>query len=69
MDSHTVTVVSKGYVNTENSQMASICAIFTSKYHTKQLNPWLNSSASCVVNYNRLSAWQGERELFKEHQD
>ena len=33
-------VVGKGYVNIENSQMVSIGAIFSSKYHTKQLNLW-----------------------------
>ena len=48
-----------GYINTENSQMASISTIFTSTYHTKQLNLWPNSSASHVVNYNWLSAYQG----------
>ena len=55
-------VAGKGYVNTENSQMASIDAIFTSSYHTKQLNPSVNPSADCVVNYNWLSACQGEME-------
>ena len=30
-------VVGKGYINTENSQMESTGAIFTSTYHTKQL--------------------------------
>ena len=41
-------VESKGYVNTENSQMAFIGTIFTSTYHTiaKQLNSWPNSTAS-----------------------
>ena len=29
------TVAGKGYVNTENNQMASIGDIFTSAYHTK----------------------------------
>ena len=52
-------VAGKGYVNSENSQMASIGAIFTSTYHTKQLNPWTNSSASHVINYSYLSACQG----------
>ena len=32
-------VASKSYVNIENSQIASVGEIFTSKYHTKQLNP------------------------------
>ena len=45
--------------------MASIGAIFTSTYCTKQLNPWPNSSASCVVNYSRLSACQGDIRPFE----
>ena len=45
--------------------MASIGAIFTSTYHTKQLNPWPNSSASRMVNYSRLSACQGDMEPFE----
>ena len=57
----------KGYINTENSQMVSISTIFTSIYHTKQLNPWPNSLASCVVNYSWLSADPGAREPFKDH--
>ena len=35
-------VAGKGYVFTKTSQMASIGVIFTSTYHTKQLNPWPN---------------------------
>ena len=58
-------VAGKGYVFTKTSQMVSIGAIFTSAYHTKQLNPWLNSSASRVVNYSRLSASQGDVEPFE----
>ena len=58
-------VVGKGYVFTKNSQMASIGAIFTSTYRTKQLNPWPNSSTNRVVNYSRLSACQGDIELFE----
>ena len=65
MGSHKV--VGKGYVNTENNQMASTDAIFTSTYHTKQLNPWPNSSASHVVNYSWLSVCQGEVETFENH--
>ena len=38
--------------------MACIGAIVTSTYHTRQLNPWRNSSANRVVNYSRLSACQ-----------
>ena len=45
--------------------MAFIGAIFTSTYHTKQLNPWPNSSASHVVNYSRLSACQRNIQLFE----
>ena len=63
MGSHEV--AGKGYVFTKTSLMASIGAIFTSTYHTKQLNPWPNSSASCVVNYSRLSACQGDMEPFE----
>ena len=58
-------VVGKGYVFTKISQMASVGAIFTSTYHTKQLNPWPNSSASRVVNHSRLSACQGDMEPFE----
>ena len=58
----------KGYIKTENSQMASNIAVFTSTYHTKQLNPWQpNSSANCVVKYSRLSVCQRERETFTDH--
>ena len=45
--------------------MASIVAIFTYTYHTKQLNPWPYLSASHVVNYSRLSACQGDVEPFE----
>ena len=38
--------------------MASVGAIESSTYHTKQLNLWPNSSASCVVNYSQLSVVQ-----------
>ena len=48
-------VAGKGYVFTKTSQMASIRVIFTSIYHTQQLNPWPNSPASRVVNYSQLS--------------
>ena len=37
-----------------------------SKYHTKQLNPWPNSSANRVGNYSQLSACQGEMEPFED---
>ena len=60
-------MVGKGYVITKNSQMASIGAIFTSTCHTKQLNPWPNSSASHVVNYNGLSPCQGKIGPFEGH--
>ena len=58
-------MVGKGYVFTKTSKMASIDAIFTSTYHTKQLNPWPNSLASRLVNYSRLSACQGDIEPFE----
>ena len=45
--------------------MASIGVIFTSTYHTKQLNPWPNSSASRVVNYSQLLACQGDIQPFE----
>ena len=45
--------------------MESIGAIFTCTYHTKQMNPWPNTSASCMVNYSRPSAFQGDMEPFK----
>ena len=61
--SHEVT--GKGYVFTKTSQMAFIGVIFTSTYHTKQLNPWPNSLASRVVNYSQLSACQGDMQPFE----
>ena len=62
MGSHKV--AGKSYVFTKTSQMASIGVIFTSTYHTKQLNPWPNS-ASRVVNYSQLSACQGDMQPFE----
>ena len=67
MGSHEV--ASKHYVSTENSQMVSIGATFTSMYCTSHLTLWPYSSASRVVNCNGLSACQGEREPFKDHQN
>ena len=58
-------VVGKGYVFTKNSLMTSIGAIFTSTCHTKQLNPWTNSSASHVVIHSQLSACQGKTGPFE----
>ena len=58
-------MVGKGYIFTKTSQMASIGVIFTSTYHTQQLNQWPNSSARCVVNYSRLSACQGDMQPFE----
>ena len=55
----------KGYVFTKTNQMASIGVIFTSTYHTKQINPCPNSSASHVVNYSQLSACQGDMQPFE----
>ena len=45
--------------------MAFIGVIFTTTYHTKQLNPWPKSSASRVVNYSQLSACQGDMKPFE----
>ena len=39
--------------------MASTGAIFSSKYHKTQLNPWPNILASSVVKYSRLLPVQG----------
>ena len=58
-------VAGKGYIFTKTSQMALIGVIFTSTYHTKQLNSWPNSSASHVVNYSRLSICQEDMEPFE----
>ena len=63
MESHEV--AGKGYVFTKTSQMASIGVIFTSIYHTKQLNPWPNLSASRAVNYSLLSACKGDMQPFE----
>ena len=63
MGSHEV--AGKGYVFTKTSQMASIGVIFITTYHTKQLNPWPDSSASRVVNYSQLSACQGDMQPFE----
>ena len=60
-------VVGKSYVNTENNQIASIDAIFSSTYHIKQLNPWPTLSFSFVVIYNWLSACPAYIEPFKDH--
>ena len=60
-------VASKGYINIANNQMVFIGAIFTSIYHTKQLNPWPNSLSSSVVNYTQFSACQGDLEPFEDH--
>ena len=63
MGSHEV--AGKGYVFTKNREMTTIGAIFTSTCHTKQLNPWPNSSASRVVIHSRLSACQRKMGPFK----
>ena len=64
MGSHEV--AGKDYINSENSQIASIGAIFGFTYHIKQLTPWPNSLASCVVNYSRLSTCPWKIKLFKD---
>ena len=68
MGSHKV--MGKGYGNIENSQMASIGAIFTSKYQTKQLKPWPThqpvmelSTASCLLVKGRRSHLKNTRAL------
>ena len=43
-----------------------IGAIFTT-YYAKKLNSWLNSSVNHVMNYNQLSACQGEIKPFEDH--
>ena len=55
------------YVFAKNREMTSIGAIFTSTYHSKQLNPWPNSLASRVVIHNQLSACQEKMGPFKGH--
>ena len=45
--------------------MASIGVILTSTYHTKELNPWPNSSTSCVVNCSRPFTCQGDMQPFE----
>ena len=40
-------------------------AFISSSYNTKQQNPWQNLSGSRVVNYNWLSACQGDMESFE----
>ena len=57
----------KHSVKTENSQMVSIGAIFSSTCHIKQLNSWPNASNSCVANYSWLSAYPGKMKPFKDH--
>ena len=63
MGSHKV--VGKGYVFTKHREITTIGAIFTSTCHTKQLNPWPNSSASRVVIHSQLSACQRKMGSFK----
>ena len=46
--------------------MTFIGVIFTFTYHTRQLNPWQNSSTSRRVNYSRLPC-QGKMALFEDH--
>ena len=61
-------MVGKGYGFNTNSQMTSIDAIFTFICHTKQLNPWPNSSVNHVVNHRWLSVCQGKMWPFDEGQ-
>ena len=60
-------VAGKSCIHTENSHIASIGAISTSTYHTKQLNAYPTSSASVFVNYNWLLACPRKIELVKDH--
>ena len=59
-------VVCKGYVNSENSHMASIGVIFTSKYH-KAAKFMTIIPPSRVVNNSWLSACHGEMEPFEDY--
>ena len=63
MGSHEM--VGKGYFFTKTGQMKSTGAIFTSTYHTKQLNPWPNSSVSRVMNYSWRSTCQEDIQSFE----
>ena len=65
MGSHKV--MGKGYIFNKNSQMTFIGVIITSTCHIKSLNPWTNSSASCVVIHSWLSACQGKITSFEGH--
>ena len=58
---------SKGYIFTKSSQITFTGVIFTSTCHTKQLNPWIKSSASCVVIHSELSTCQGKMGPFEGH--
>ena len=60
-------VVGKSSIKTENSQMASIGAIFSFTYYTKQINLWPTLPASCVVIYSCPSTCPGEMQPFKDH--
>ena len=57
----------KGYFFTKNRKMTSVGAIYTSKCHTKQLNPRPNSQASHVVIHSWLFTCQGKMGPFKGH--
>ena len=57
-------VVGKDYVNTENSQMMPIGAIFNHTYHIKQLNIWPSKTVSCVVNHSWQLACPGEMDRY-----
>ena len=55
----------KDYIFTKTSQIASIGILSSFAYHTKQLSPWPESSASRMVIHSQLSACQGFKELFE----
>ena len=66
MESHKVS--GKNYIIIENSQVVSIDATLSSKYHTKQLNPWPNSLASCTYGeLQPVSAYPGKMEPLRDN--
>ena len=51
----------------KSTPMALIGAIFSSMYHTKQLNPWPTSPVSHLMIYYWLSACPGDMVQFKDY--
>ena len=62
-------VVRKGHVNTENGQMVSIGAIFTSTSHACKAAESMAKLIiqMCSINYSQLCAFQDDMEPFKSH--